>query len=157
MSEKADHERSLAAPAFPDDDGLTDPALAGALGDDRAVLEAFAAARVFVPIIALLGEVPTDGDKNAEMAAVLMTGADGRTALLAFTSIATMAAWDPQARPVPVLGPDAARATLDEGAAALLLDLGSPSFSVIETADIEHLAAGHSMVRTPAGSAWLVE
>lgn len=151
------HERSLASPAFPDDDGLTDPVLAGALGDDVAVLEAFAEARVFVPIIALLGEVPSEGDKNAEMAAVLMTGADGRTALLAFTSLATMSVWDSQARPVPVLGRDAARATLDEGAAALLLDLGSPSFSVIETADVQHLAAGHVMVRTPAGSAWLVE
>jgi type III secretion system (T3SS) SseB-like protein len=151
------HERDLAAPAFPDDDGLTDPRLVGALGDDLAVLEAFAEARVFVPIIALLGETPSVGDKNAEMAAVLMTGADGRTALLAFSSIATMATWDPQARPVPVLGRDAARATLDEGAAALLLDLGSPSFSVIETADVEHFAAGHVMVRTPAGSAWLVE
>ncbi|MCW2749808.1 MAG: hypothetical protein JWR83_918 [Aeromicrobium sp.] len=151
------HERGLASPAFPDDDGLTDPSLAGALGDDLAVLGSIADARVFVPIIALLGEVPSDGDKNAEMAAVLMTGADGRTALLAFTSIATMTAWDPQARPVPVRGRDAARATLAEGAAALLLDLGSPSFSVIETADVEHLAAGHMMVRTPAGSAWVVE
>lgn len=151
------HQRDLAAPAFPDDDGLTDPLLVAALGDDLAVLGALPGARVFVPIIALLGETPSDGDKNAEMAAVLMTGADGRTALLAFTSVATMTAWDPQARPVPVLGCDAARATLDEGAAALLLDLGAPSFSVIETADVEHLAAGHVMVRTPAGSAWLVD
>ncbi|MCW2801243.1 MAG: hypothetical protein JWQ70_2715 [Aeromicrobium sp.] len=157
MSERSPHERSLASPAFPDDDGLTDPRLVGALGNDLDVLEAFAEARVFVPIIALLGEVPAAGDKNAEMAAVLMTGADGRTALLAFTSIATMAAWDPQARPVPVVGRDAARATLDEGAAALLLDLGSTSFSVIETADVEHLAAGHVIARTPGGIAWLVD
>ena len=120
------------------------------------MLEALADARVFVPIIALLGEVPSEGDKNAEMAAVLMTGADGRTALLAFTSVATMAAWDPQARPVPVLGRHAARATLDEGAAALLIDLGSPSFSVVETADVEHLAAGHLLTRTDAGHAWLI-
>ena len=151
------HERSLASPAFPDDNGLTDPRLVDALGDDLAVLEALAEARVFVPIIALLGDVPSEGDKNAEMAAVLMTGADGRIALLAFTSVATMSAWDAEARPVPVLGRDAARATLDEGAAALLLDLGSASFSVVETADVQHLAAGHVMVRTPAGSAWLVE
>jgi len=151
------HERDLASPAFPDDDGLTDPLLAGALGDDNAVLEALGEARVFVPIIPLLGEVPAEGDKNADMAAVLMTGADGRTALLAFSSVQTMAAWDPQARPVPVIGRDAARATLAEEATALLLDLGSPSFAVVETADIEHLAAGHVMVRTPAGTAWLVD
>lgn len=151
------HERDLAAPAFPDDDGLTDPLLAPALGDDLAVLEAFADARIFVPIIPLLGEVPADGDKNADMAAVLMTGADGRTALLAFSSVQTMAAWDPQARPVPVTGRDAARATLAEEASALLLDLGSRSFTVVETGDVEHLAAGHVLVRSAAGSVWLVD
>ncbi|GAA3532107.1 hypothetical protein GCM10022234_31430 [Aeromicrobium panaciterrae] len=150
------HDRDLAEPQFPDDDGLTDPLLASVLGDDTAVLQALGESRVFVPIIPLLGEVPADGDKNADMAAVLMTGADGRRALLAFTSVQTMAAWDPQARPVPVLGRDAARATLAEDAAALLLDLGSPSFSVVETADVEHLAAGHVMVRTAAGTAWVV-
>ena len=151
------HERGLAEPQFPDDDGLTDPTLAAALGDDTAVLQSLGESRVFVPIIPLLGETPAEGDKNADMAAVLMTGADGRTALLAFSSVETMAEWDPQARPVPVLGRDAARATLAEDASALLLDLGSPSFSVIETADVEHLAAAHVMVRTPAGTAWIVD
>ena len=149
------HERDLASPQFPDDDGSVDALIAAALGDDTAVLQALGEARLFVPIIPLLGEVPTEGDKNAEMAAVLMTGADGRTALLAFSSVETMATWDPQARPVPVLGRDAAKATLAEDATALLLDLGSPTFSVIETADIEHLAAGHVLVSTPAGTAWL--
>lgn len=151
------HERDLASPQFPDDDGSTDGLLAAAFGDNVAVLEALGEARVFVPIIPLLGEVPTEGDKNADMAAVLMTGADGRTALLAFSSVETMAAWDPQARPVPVLGRDAARATLAEEATALLLDLGNSTFTVIETSDIEHLAAGHVMVRTPAGAAWLTD
>src|SRR5687768_979439 len=98
------HERDLAEPQFPDDDGQTDPLLAPALGDDVAVLQALGESRVFVPIIPLLGDVPAEGDKNADMAAVLMTGADGRTALLAFSSVQTMAVWDPQARPVPVLG-----------------------------------------------------
>ena len=67
-----------------------------------------------------------------------------------------MASWDPQARPVPVLGRDAARATLDEGAAAILLDLAGPGFTVIETADVEHLAAGHRLTRTDAGAAWVM-
>ncbi len=151
------HERDLASPAFPDDDGSTDPMLAAALGDNLAVLEALGDARVFVPIIPLLGETPVGRDKNAEMAAVLMTGADGRTALLAFSSVQTMADWDPQARPVPVIGRDVARATLAEEATALLLDLGGPMFTVVETADVEHLAAGHVMVRTPAGAAWLTD
>lgn len=149
------HDRTLASPQFPGDDGSVDPGLAAAFGDDVAVLAALADARVFVPIIALLGEVPAEGDKNADMAAVLMTGADGRQALLAFGSVASMAVWDAQARPVPILGRDAARATLDEGAAAILLDLGNPTFTVVETDDVEHLAAGHRLVRSAAGPAWL--
>jgi hypothetical protein len=130
----------LAAPQFPGDDGTADPALAAALGDDTAVLQVLPDVRVFVPIVALLGDTPAGGDKNADMAAVLMTGADGRRALLAFSSIATMAAWDAQARPVPVLGRDAARATLDENASAILLDLASPTFTVVETDDVRRLA-----------------
>lgn len=149
------HDRSLAGPQFPGDDGQVAPPLAAALGDDVAVLQALPDVRVFVPIVALLGESPADGDKNADMAAVLMTGADGRQALLAFSSVQTMAAWDPQARPVPILGRDAARATLDEGAAAILLDLASPGFTVVETEDVEHLAAGHRLVVSAAGPAWV--
>ncbi|MBC9225208.1 SseB family protein [Aeromicrobium sp. 636] len=146
--------RSLASPAFPDDDGSTDPTLD--LTDDTTVLATLGAARVFVPVVAVLGEQATDGsDKNSDMAAVLMTGADGRTALLAFSSIETMTRWNPNSRPVPVYGRDAARAAISEGASALLLDLAQPSFSVVETEDLEHLAAEHVLVRTPAGTAWV--
>ncbi len=147
----------LASPQFPGDDGTVDPVLAAAFGDAVAVLQALPDVRVFVPIIALLGEVPADGDKNADMAAVLMTGADGRQALLAFSSVAAMGVWDPQARPVPVLGRGAALATLDEGATAILLDLGNPSFTVIEHDDVTHLAAGHRLVRSEVGTAWITD
>ncbi len=149
------HRPSLAEPAFPDDDGAVDPALAEAFGDDTRVLAVLGGVRVFVPVVALLSDTPSDSDKVADMAAVLMTGADGRTALLAFSSVATMTAWNREARPVPVWGHAAARAAIDEGAAAVLLDLGSPSFTVVETADVEHLAAGHRLVSTDAGPAWL--
>ena len=126
------HQRSLAEPAFPDDDGLIDPRLAGALGDDSAVFAVFGEVRVFVPIVAILGELATDGtDKSADMAAVFMTGADGRKALLTFSSVAALEAWNPVARPVPVWGREAAQAALDEGASALLLDLGTEHFTVL--------------------------
>ena len=147
--------RSLAEPAFPDDDGQVYAALEAALGDDARVLAVLGDVRVFVPVIALLDDIPADGDKEADMAAVMMTGADGRQALLAFSSVATMTAWNADARPVPVWGRQAARAALDEGATAVLLDLASPTFTVIETADVEHLAAGHRLVDTDAGTAWL--
>ncbi len=151
----AGHDRSLASPQFPGDDGTADAALAQALGDDIAVLQALPDARVFVPIVPLLGDTPAEGDKNADMAAVLMTGADGRQALLAFSSVATMAAWDPKARPVPVLGKDAALAAIDEKASAILLDLGTPAFTVVEDEDVRHLAAGHRLVLSEVGAAWI--
>lgn len=167
------HDRSLAAPAFPDDDGTTYPALAEAFGDDTQVLAVLGDVRVFVPVVATLGEAalspggPGGGagpraaqggtDKDADMAAVLMRGADGRQALLTFSSVATMQAWDPHARPVPVWGRDAARAAIDEGASAILLDLGHPHFTVVESDDVQHLAAGHQLVRTPSGTAWVTD
>ncbi len=151
------HDRSLAEPAFPGDDGQVYPALEQALGSPDAVLAVFGSVRVFVPIVATLGSgglTDEGGDKDADMAAVLMTGADGRRALLTFSSLAAMAAWNPEARPVPVWGQAAAVAALDEGASALLLDLGSPHFQPIETADVRHLAQGDRLVRTAAGKAW---
>ncbi len=151
--------RSLAEPAFPHDDGDIDPALAAHVTDHTAVLARLGNARIFTPVVAVLLDDPqvaaVEGDKHSEMAAVLITGADGRTALLAFTSVETMTAWNPNSRPVSVLGRDAARAALADGASALLLDLGSPSFQVIETDDLEHLAAGHQLVQTPVGTAWV--
>lgn len=151
------HGRSLASPQFPDDDGQVYPELAAALGDDVAVLQAIANVRLFVPIVAILGDyTPSEGDKNSDMAAVLMKGADGRQALLAFSSVQTMATWDPKARPVPIMGRDAAKAALDEGASAIVLDLANPGFTVIETDDVNHLAQGHTLTVTDAGPAWIL-
>ncbi len=127
------HGRSLAEPAFPGDDGQIDPRLADAWGDHAAVIAVYGDARVFVPIVATLGERATDGsDKSADMAAVFMTGADGRKALLTFSSVAALETWNPVARPVPVWGREAAEAALAEGASALLLDLGTDHFTVLE-------------------------
>lgn len=157
------HSPLLASPAFPDDDGRVDPGLQAAFdavggGDDAVTLVgALGGVRVFVPIVAMLGQAPADGDKEADMAAVFMTGADGRKALLAFSSLETMTAWDGQSRPVAVFGQAAARAALAEEASALLLDLGGQHFTVIETEDLQHLAAGHQLVRTAAGIAWLTD
>ena len=82
-------------------------------------------------MVAELGEAETgpDGlvrDKSSDMAAVLMRGADGRLALLAFTGLEAMQRWDPDARPVPVPARTAALAALQDGAEALLIDLAGP-------------------------------
>ena len=148
------HSPSLAVPAFPGDDGAVDPGLAVAL-DEYArhpvlppVLAALHGVRLLIPVIALLLDIPADGDKDSEMAAVLMTGADGRKALLAFSSLESMRRWDPQARPVSVYAKQAAEAAMDDEASALLLDIAGPQFIAIETEDLRHLAQGHRIAET---------
>ena len=146
--------RDLAAPAFPDDDGAADPAVVAALaayeagtGDHAAAVAALAPGRLIVPVVAVLGEVEVDEqglarDKSSDMAAVLMQGRDGRTALLAFTSLATLAAWDPEARPVPVPAPTAALAAVQEQAAAVVVDIAGPVAFVVEGDALRALASG---------------
>lgn len=161
--------RAIPDPGFAGDDGRPDAALAAALASydekgsfdaQQASLAALQHARVLVPVVALLGEVEHDEqglarEKTSDMAAVLMTGRDGRTALLAFTCTASLAAWDADARPVPVSARDAARAALQDGAAALLLDVGGPVLLAVEDDDLRSLAADHRLLRLPDGAwAW---
>lgn len=162
--------RSIPDPGFPDDDGAADLELAGALAayDDAsagtsaeahlAVVAALQDTRVLVPVVAVLGEVEYDDrglahDKTSDMASVLMTGRDGRTALLAFTGTTSLSRWDPDARPVPVTVRQAAQAALQDGAAALLVDVAGPVLCVVEDDELRALAQGHRLVRLE-GAAW---
>ncbi|WP_193605878.1 SseB family protein [Nocardioides dongkuii] len=162
--------RSLLGPAFPDDTGAVPDEVAAALaayadrrGDPAAYAGAVAAlqrSRVLVPVVAVLGEVEVDEaglahDKTSDMAAVLLTGADGRLALLAFTGTETLGAWDPQARPVPVPTRLAAQSAIQEGAAALVVDLAGPTTLVIEGEDLAALAAGWTLARVGERYGWI--
>jgi hypothetical protein len=152
--------RSIPDSGFPDDDGAASPQVAAALAsydqdpDARhdGTLEVLQGSRLLVPVVAVLGEVAYDDqglahDKTSDMATVLMRGQDGRTALLAFTSTETLHRWDPAARPVPVSMPKAARAAVQDGAEAILLDVAGPVMFVVETEDLRELAEGHTLVR----------
>ncbi len=86
------------------------------------------------------------------MAAVLLTGADGRIALLSFTGTETLRRWDPQARPVPVTAPYAAQSAVQEGAAALVVDVAGPVRLVVEGADLEALGRAGRLCRSGPGS-----
>ncbi|MGA8256781.1 MAG: SseB family protein [Nocardioides sp.] len=160
-------DRQLLAPAFPDDTGEADPALADALaafGDDPGrfpeALAALQDARVLVPVVAVLGDVEVDAaglahDKSSDMAAVLLTGADGRMALLGFSSTITLAGWDREARPVPVTVRTAATAAVQEGADALVLDVAGPVRLVVEGEHLRALAAGWRLARVDDDVAWV--
>jgi hypothetical protein len=158
-------ERTIPDPGFADDAGEADPRLARALADlaagtasSGAVLALLQDARLLVPVVAVLGEVEVDEqglahDKSADMAAVLVQAPDGSKGLLAFTSTASMARWDPQARPVPVPTATAATAAIQDGAEALLVDLAGPASYVVDGDDLTRLAAGWRLVAIGDGSA----
>jgi hypothetical protein len=158
--------RPLPDPGFAGDEGTVDPAVTTALAaydaepdSRRRWLDALAVlqdARVLVPVVATaVGGDPTD-DKETDMAAVLMRSPSGRTALLGFTGLETLRAWDPAARPVPVAVPEAARAALQNGAQALVVDVAGPVLFAIEDDDLRSLAAGEQLARVgEAGWGWV--
>jgi hypothetical protein len=166
-ADEAAGSRRLQGAGFPDDDGAVPAGVAAALAsyaaDPRAYPEALAAlqgARLLVPVVAVPGEVELDAaglahDKSSEMAAVLLTGADGRLALLAFTGTDSLAAWDPLARPVPVATRIAAQSAIQEGAAALVVDVAGPVTVVVEGDDLRGLAAGWTLARVGERTAWI--
>ena len=107
----------------PTDRGDADPRVAAALGafaaghgGEHAALAALAGARLLVPVVAVLAQAAPAGDaagpgrglrreKASEMALPTLLGSDGRRAVLAFTCLSALAGWRPDARPVPVTGP----------------------------------------------------
>lgn len=139
--------RQLGGTGFDGDTGAADPALLAALddpSDERALVAAVARARLLVPVVATAGKVETGGglpaEKSTDMAAVTLTAPDGQRALPLFTSIAALAGWDPDARPVPVTADRAAQAAVQERCGVLLLDLGAPRQRVLRSSMLWALA-----------------
>ncbi|MFF3121986.1 SseB family protein [Streptomyces sp. NPDC057908] len=129
--------KNIPDPGYSDDDGTASPALTAALAawaeDKKAigpVLEALKGARLLVPVVAVLGEVEEDEkglrrEKTSDMAVPTLQAGD-RRALPAFTSTASLARWDPQARPVAVPLHQALQAAAHEKADTVVLDLAGP-------------------------------
>ncbi|MFF7338417.1 SseB family protein [Streptomyces sp. NPDC008163] len=148
-------QKNIPDPGFSDDDGTADPALASALAawaGDRAavapVLEALKGARLLVPVVAVLGEVEEDEsglrrEKTSDMAVPTLRAGD-RRALPAFTSTASLARWDPQARPVAVPLHQALQAAAHEKADTVVLDLAGPVAFELTGAALRALAEGRT-------------
>jgi hypothetical protein len=166
-----DHERSLGPSPFPGDDGWasadTRDALARSVQEPgpAAYLHAVAALctdRLLVPVVATatrMGETAGGlaSDKEAEMAVVTLRTPDGRQAMLAFTGLDSLSAWQPEARPVPITIDRLAATAQDEGATAVLVDFAGPAALVIEGEVLAALAAGHRLVETPDhGFGWAI-
>lgn len=158
--------RAVLDTGFGDDDGAAAPDLVQALATYardpstyRETLGVLQDTRLLVPVVAVLGEVERGpdglaGDKSSDMATVLMTSSTGRTALMAFTSMESMRSWRADSRPVPVTVLQAARAALQDGAEALLVDVAGPVMLVVEQRDVRALADGFRMVPVAGRLAW---
>ncbi|MFJ4858033.1 MULTISPECIES: SseB family protein [unclassified Streptomyces] len=148
-------QKNIPDPGYSDDDGTADPALTSALSawaEDREavgpVLEALRGARLLVPVVAVLGEVEKDEkglrrEKTSDMAVPTLQAGD-RRALPAFTSTASLARWDPQARPVAVPLHQALQAAVHEKADTVVLDLAGPVAFEVTGSALLALAEGRT-------------
>lgn len=143
---------------FRGDHGAADPQVTAALaayhagqGSEQAALTALAAARLLVPVVAVLTDgtavtgdtdgTAVTGDKDSEMMLPTLIGRDGRAAVLAFTGLDALARWRPGARPVPAEADRVWRAAVTEGC-AVVIDVAGPVPLAVEGARLTALAAG---------------
>jgi hypothetical protein len=135
---------------------------------ERAVLAALAGARLLVPLVerpadfaeanetagtsekagtsgtCAAGDTHGDGcDHQAarEMAFPTLIGRDGRPALLAFTSLAALVSWRPDARPVPTPAEHLWRTAVADSC-AIVIDVAGPVPIAVDGARLAALAAG---------------
>jgi len=156
---------SVPDPQFAQDDGTVAPEVAEVLAryqagraDDVDVVAVLAATRFMAPLVAVLDSVldadddhsagPGPGEKDSHMATVSLVSPDGRRGMLAFTSVQSMAAWDPDARGIPASAARVASAALEEGADAVLVDLGGPVRFALQGEALRAVAEGRPW--TPA-------
>ncbi len=145
-------------------------AFARGSGSEQAMLAALAGCRLLVPVVAVAAvpqeaaaaaaaEVspratpaehanpgPLSGEKASDMAMPTIVGRDGRRALPAFTSLASLIRWQPAGRPVPVPAASVWQSAMQESC-AVIIDIAGPVPVAIEGARLAALAGG---TRVPA-------
>jgi len=94
------------------------------------VIDAVRRVRFLIPLLAQLEEpAATDSrgaeEKSSDFSVVLVSAPDGRRVLPVFSSVATMAHWNPAARPFPASGPRVALAAASEQTDLVVIDPGS--------------------------------
>jgi hypothetical protein len=127
------------------DTGAGDPRLAAALSawadapgpaTIAEVHAAFAGARVFLAITATSTGTRIDtgtglrAESGAELSLLSLVGSAGGRAVPAFLDVGAAVGFRPGARPLPLPGPDACTAALQDGAVAVLLDPPGAGFTI---------------------------
>lgn len=138
------------------DDGSADPALLAALtafragaGGQRAIVDAYRAARLLIPLVAEKGDegIGPHGlavDKTQELSIVTVAAPDGRRVLPVFSSVEAMGRWDAAARPVPADGVRTALAASADDTDLIVIDPGSPTEFVLRRPAVWAVAQGQA-------------
>jgi len=119
------------------DDGSAPAELIAAIDGFRAgalsevdVIDTVRRVRFLIPLLARVEEPPaadfqSAAQKSSEFSIVLVSAPDGRRVLPVFSSVGTMARWNPAARPFPASGPRVALAAASEQTDLVVIDPGS--------------------------------
>lgn len=144
--------RSFEQNSFASDDGSAPSDLVNAIKSFQAgesgadyVVDIIRTSRLLVPLVAHLGESELGAhdvlvDKSAELAIVTVKSPDEQDALVVFSSVQAMAAWNPSARPVPTDAVRVALAAASQIATRVVLDPGSPTEFVLRRPVIAKIA-----------------
>lgn len=150
---------------FADDDGSPSEGVREALGAAEgdsvgaylAAVAELCLSRLLVPLVAAGDKtMHHDPERQAEMSTVLLQQADGRRAMLAFTGVDALTAWNPLARPVPATLDVVAGTAVQSQAGTVLVDIAGPHSLVIEGEILARLAQGHRLIKLPPSNyGWL--
>ncbi len=157
--------RSFEPNAFAGDDGTAPAEFLAAmkefrsheyLSDERAhaharAVEVIKSSRLLAPLIAEAGDIgfTDDGhkvDKTQELALVYVGGPNGEKTLPVFSNVASMYAWNPDARPIPVDGLRVAASVLHDGGEMVVVDPGSETEIALRAKTLEAMATGRAWV-----------
>lgn len=133
---------------------LSEDALVERAQAQQGVVDAIRLSRFLIPLLTEAGDVGfTDAglkvDKTQELAIVTVAGPSGQRVLPVFSSAAAMAAWNPDARPVPAEGRRVALAAAADDAQWVVIDPTSDTEFVVRRPAVEAIAKGEPWVPSP--------
>lgn len=143
---------ALHSGSFSDDDGSAPAEVTTVLAswahgraDAYRVVSSLLTSRLLVPVVAVLDShteatAGLKAEKDSHLATPIIAGADGLRGLPAFTSVAALAAWREDARPVPTVTVEVARAALQEDLDAVVIDVAGPVTFTVSRAALEAIA-----------------
>ena len=157
--------RSFEPNAFAGDDGSASPEFLVAMAEFRShdflseeraraharAVEVITTARLLAPLVAQAGDVgfTDDGhkvDKTQELSLVYVAGPNGEKTLPVFSNVASMYAWNPDARPIPVDGLRVAASVLHDGGDMVVVDPGADTEIALRAKTLEAMATGREWV-----------